>query len=294
MKPPAFDYVAPTSLEEALSLVVEAGEDARVLAGGQSLIPLMALRLSLPSVLVDLNGVAELSAMHIDESGVTLGSMVRHRAVERSSALAGRAPLLHEAVGLIGHPAIRTRGTVGGSLAHADPAAELPAVALVTGATMTATSAAAGEREIAAEDFFQGYFTTALEPGEILTRVHFPAAGPRSGSSFQEVSRRLGDFAMVGVGATVGLDAGGNVADARVALINVADRPVLAGEAGRSLVGGPPDAAAFAQAADLAVRDLDPSDDLHASAAYRRKVAAVLVRRALETAAARAAASEDR
>lgn len=273
VKPPSFGYCAPTSLAEAASLLAEHGEDAKIIAGGQSLIPLLSLRLARPSVLVDLNGVAELGAI----DGSTIGAMVRHRTVERSAELASTVPLLAAAVPHIGHHAIRTRGTIGGSISHADPAAELPAVALALDAVVTVTSAARGEREIAAVDFFQGYFTTALAPDEILVSIRFPSAAPGTRVSVQEMTRRHGDFAMVAAVASLAPDG-----DARLALINVADRPVRATDAEAALGSG----AALDEVVDLATRDLDPVSDLHATAAYRRKVAGVMLRRAIETARA--------
>lgn len=279
--------MAPQSLDEALAALADAGDEAKVLAGGQSLIPLMSLRLAQPAVLVDINGVPELARLERTDGTLTVGAGARHRTIERSGLVGQTVPLLAEAMPLIGHAAIRSRGTVGGSLAHADPAAELPAVALALDATFVARSRDRGDRSIPAADFFQGYFTTALEPDEILCAVSFPVAPPSTGYCVEEVARRHGDFAMVGVAAAVTVQDGA-ISEARLALINVAEKPVRAGAAERALVGAPPGADAFAEAAALAARDLDPSGDLHASAAYRRKVASVCVRRALETAARRA------
>ncbi|HTN80330.1 MAG TPA: xanthine dehydrogenase family protein subunit M [Acidimicrobiales bacterium] len=276
MKPAPFVYVAPASLDEAVAALAEHGEDAKVLAGGQSLIPLLSLRLARPTALIDLNGVAELSSISAN-GAVTIGAMTRHRAVERSSEVARLVPLLSAAVPYIGHAAIRTRGTIGGSLAHADPAAELPAVALALDATFEVRSTR-GSRVIAADDFFEGYFTTALTPDEVLTSVTFPKAAPGTGVSVQEMARRHGDFAMVAAVATVA------PGDVRIAMINVADRPVRAREAEAAMQAG----VSIDEAAALAVRDLDPSADLHATAAYRRSVAEVLVRRALTEASDRA------
>ena len=223
MKPPPFVYVAPTSLDEAVTALAEHGEDAKVLAGGQSLIPLMSLRLARPTALVDLNGVAELASIAVN--GMTsIGAMTRHRAVERSADVAKQVPLLAAAVPYIGHVAIRTRGTIGGSLAHADPAAELPAIALALDATFEATSTR-GTRTISAADFFVGYFTTALEPDEMPDEGHVPERRSGTGVSVQEMARRHGDFAMVAAAASVA--PGGDV---RIALINVV-RP--AGQSGR-------------------------------------------------------------
>jgi carbon-monoxide dehydrogenase medium subunit len=240
-------------------------------------------------VLVDLNQLPGLSEVTVSGDTVVVGSMVRERAAERSTALLERVPLLAEALPLIGHEAIRTRGTIGGSLSHADPAAELPAVALATGATLVLTSAARGERTVDAADFFAGYFTTALEADEILTEVRFPSSPKGTGVCFEEAARRHGDFAMVGVAASLRLD-GSTIADARLALIGVSDVPVRALEAEQALVGQTAGAAAFGEAAALAVRDLTPPTDLHGSAAYRVSVAGTLVGRALAKAAARSLA----
>ncbi len=277
MKPPPFLYEAPHSLAEAVAALSEHGEDAKVLAGGQSLIPLLSMRLARPSALIDLNGVVELASIELN-GATTIGSMTRHRAVERSADVTRLVPLLAAAVPHIGHAAIRTRGTIGGSLAHADPAAELPAVALALDATFRAVSVR-GPREIAAVDFFDGYFTTALAPDEILTSIVFPNAEPGTGVSLQEMARRHGDFAMVAAAASVAPSG-----DVRIALINVSDRPVRAIDAEAAMRSG----ASIEEVAAVAVRDLDPPSDLHASPAYRRKVAAVLVRRALTEASARA------
>ena len=218
-----------------------------------------------------------MSAIEVDGS-TTIGAMTRHRAVERSADIAVRVPLLAAAVPHIGHAAIRTRGTVGGSLAHADPAAELPAVALALDATFHAVSTR-GSRWIEATDFFAGYFTTALEPDEVLVGIDFPNAEPGTGVSVQEMARRHGDFAMVAAAASVSPSG-----DVRIVLINVSDRPVRASDAELAMRSG----ASVDEVAAIAVRDLDPPSDLHATAAYRRKVAGVLVRRALTEASERA------
>jgi aerobic carbon-monoxide dehydrogenase medium subunit len=283
MKPPPFDYIAAATIDEALDALAEGGEDAKVLAGGQSLIPLMSLRLARPSLLVDISRVGDLGEIERRNGSLTIGATVCHRRVERSDEVRASVPLIADAMPLVGHVAIRTRGTIGGSLAHADPAAELPAVALALGATFTARSRDRGERTIEADEFFQGYFTTALAVDEILTAVSFPVAGPNSGFAIEEVARRHGDFAMVGAAVAVTV-ADGAVTDARVAMINAAERPVRATAAENALRDG----ASFADAAAAAVAELDPSGDLHASPEYRKKVAAVCVRRGLERAAARA------
>lgn len=289
MKPAPFEYFRPRSLDEALALLDEHGGDAKPLAGGQSLIPAMNFRLATPSVLVDLNEIPELSYVSEQGGEVRIGGMVRQRTVERSALVSQRVPLLAEAMPHIAHPAIRNRGTIAGSLAHADPAAELPAVVLALKATLVVTSAS-GAREVAADDFFVGLFSTAVQPGELLTEIRIPPPPPRSGFAFQEISRRRGDFALVGVAGAVQLDDRGRCSQARVALVSVGDRPMAAGQAANLLTGQAPTAESIRAAADAAAsRDIDPSSDIHASARYRRQLASVLTRRVLERAFARAA-----
>jgi aerobic carbon-monoxide dehydrogenase medium subunit len=291
MKPAPFAYFRPRSLDEALTLLAEHGGDAKPLAGGQSLIPAMNFRLATPSVLVDLNEIRELSYISDSEGGVRIGGMARQRAVERSSLVSERVPLITETMPHIAHPAIRNRGTVAGSLAHADPAAELPAVMLALKATLVVSSAS-GTREVPVEEFFVGLFSTAVQPGELLTEIRIPPPAKRSGFAFQEISRRHGDFALVGVAAAVELDDEGKCGQARVALLSVGDRPMLAEQAAEALIGQTPSAASIRAAADAASsRDIDPPSDIHASARYRRQLANVLTRRVLERAFERAALS---
>jgi carbon-monoxide dehydrogenase medium subunit len=288
VKPAPFEYFRPRSLDEALALLAEHGGDAKPLAGGQSLIPAMNFRLATPAVLVDLNGIGELSYIKDDAGVIRIGGMTRQRTVERSSLVATRVPLIAETMPHIAHPAIRNRGTVGGSLAHADPAAELPAVMLALNARLMVSSQS-GTREVAADEFFVGLFTTAVQAGELLTEIRIPPTPPRSGVAFQEISRRHGDFALVGVAAVVQLDEQGNCSDARIALLSVGDRPMLAQEARKTLVGRPPSGESIAAAADAAAtKDIDPSGDIHASARYRRHLANVLTRRVLTRAFERA------
>jgi carbon-monoxide dehydrogenase medium subunit len=288
MKPAAFKYFRPRTVDEALALLAEHAGDAKPLAGGQSLIPAMNFRLATPAVLVDLNALSDLAYIKDGEQGLRLGGMTRQRALERSPAVARQAPLVSETMPFIAHPAIRNRGTVGGSLAHADPAAELPAVMLALDAQFTARSPR-GSRSISAGDFFTGLFSTALEPGELLTDITIPRVAKRSGYAFQEVSRRHGDFALVGVAASVVLDERGRCASARIALLSVGDRPMLAEQAAKALNGQLPSADAIKAAADAASsKDIDPSSDIHASARYRRQLANVLTRRVLKLAFERA------
>ena len=283
MKLPPVDYEAPTTVSEAVELLAEHQDEASVLAGGQSLIPLLALRLAHPAVLVDINGVAGLSGVSAADGWVTIGATTREYAAEESGTIADKVPLLAAALPLIGHEAIRSRGTIGGSLAHADPAAELPAVALALDAQFVVHSQA-GMRTVPAADWFEGYLTTSRGPGELLTEVRFPAAGRGTGISFQEVARRHGDFAIVGLAASLTL-AGGVITDARLAFSGVADVPVRATGAEGLLVGERPSDGLFDEASRRATEDLDPPADLHGSSEYRKKVAAALVRRCLRAAA---------
>jgi carbon-monoxide dehydrogenase medium subunit len=287
VKPPPFEYHAPSSLDEAVGLLARLGDEAKVMAGGQSLMPLLAFRLARPAHLVDLNRVAGLANISAPDAGLVIGAMVRQRAAERSGLVRERCPLLALALPHIGHPAIRNRGTVAGSLAHADPAAELPAVALALEAKIVARSAR-GERILPSSEFFVGHFTTALEPDECLVEIRFPAWPDGAGCAFEEASRRHGDFAMVGVAVVLRIDAAGNVADSRIVLTGVGGTAVRVVDAEALLRGATPGREPFEAAAERAVRDLEPPSDLHASRAYRRHVARVLVRRALEQAVARA------
>jgi CO/xanthine dehydrogenase FAD-binding subunit len=283
MKLPPVDYEAPRTVSEAVELLAEHQDDASVLAGGQSLIPLLALRLARPAVLIDINGVGELSGVSAADGWVAIGAMTREYVAEESGTVTDEVPLLAAALPLIGHEAIRSRGTVGGSLAHADPAAELPAVARALDAQFVVRGPS-GERVIPAAEWFEGYLTTSRRPDELLTEVRFPAAGPGTGVSFQEVARRHGDFAIVGLAALLTLSDGA-ISDARLAFAGLSDVPVRAGDAEDLLVGERPSAELFEEAARRATDDIDPPADLHGSADYRKKVAAALVRRGLREAA---------
>ena len=287
MKPPVFEYHRPGSLNDALALL-GAHPGAKPLAGGQSLIPAMNFRLAAPDALVDLNALPELTGIEeMADGGLRIGAMTRHSAVELSPAVARRAPLLAEAMPFIAHRQIRNRGTIGGSLAHADPAAELPAVMVALEARFTLASTRGG-RVIPAAEFFTGLFATALTEGELITAIEIPPPPPRTGTAFLELARRHGDYALVGVTAVVRLDAGARVADSRIVLFSVGEGPVRATKAEQALTGSAGDAAALRVAADAVQGDVDPSSDIHASSAYRRQLASVLTRRALTTAIARA------
>lgn len=288
MKPAPFDYFAPTSVDEARGLLNQYGDDAKILAGGQSLVPVMALRLSQPSVVIDVNRLRELDYIRDDAHGLAIGAITRHRTVERSPQVREKAPLLSAAIEWIGHPQIRNRGTIGGSLAHADPAAELPALAVALDATFTVTNASGAKRTLKASDFFVSYLTTALAADDLLSEIYFPSLPAGMGWSFKEIARRHGDFALVGVAATVGLDGAGACSDVRVALFGVAPTPVRAPGAEQALLGQKPGEQAIAAAAAAIASDIDPPADVHASAAYRVYVATNLVRQALTEAVQRA------
>ncbi len=288
MKPAPFVYFAPTTLEEALTLLAEHGDAGKVLAGGQSLIPTMNFRLAQPSVLVDLNQIAELAYLRPStEGGLSIGAMTRQRTAERSALVQERAPLLHATMPWIAHTQIRNRGTIGGSLAHADPAAELPAVAVALDAQLRVRSQR-GERWIAAREFYVGLFTTDLAADELLVEIVLPPQPPRTGWSIQEMARRQGDYALVGVTATITLDEAGRCQQANLTLLSVGDGPVLAQQAMRLLIGETPNPELIAAAAEIcATHDIEPNGDIHASTAYRRHLAKVLTRRALQEAVMR-------
>ncbi len=291
MKPAPFEYHRPGTLDEALALLAARGGEAKPLAGGQSLIPAMNFRLARPAALVDLNGVAELAYVRPAEGGgdLRIGAMTRQRAVERSAPVQRAAPLLAEAMPCIAHPQIRNRGTVGGSLAHADPAAELPAVMLALDARLEVRGRS-GARTIPAAEFFTGFFGTALAPDELLVEIALPPLPARSGTAFVEVARRHGDYALVGVAVLVTLEERGRCRAARIALLSVGGGPVLAAEAMKLCVGEQASDELFRAAGDAAAtREIDPPSDIHASAAYRRRLAAVLTRRGLGRAFERAA-----
>jgi aerobic carbon-monoxide dehydrogenase medium subunit len=281
MKPPRFLYACPRSLDEALTLVAVHGDAGKVLAGGQSLVPLLNLRLAEPKVLIDLNRIGELSFLRRENGTLRIGAMSRHRAVEVSREASEAEPLLGRAAREIGHLAIRNRGTIGGSLAHADPAAEWPLVAVALDARLTLRSAQR-TRSLSARDFFVGPLTTAAEPDEILTEVAFPAAPAGSRFGFCELSRRPGDFAVVAVACRVARDEAGSCRTATLAVGGAHGTPLHVAAIERILTGSRGEEGALREAADAAARAVDPGSDVHGSAAYRRRMVAVLARRALE------------
>ena len=279
MKPAPFDLHRPATVADAVGLLAAHGDDAKVLAGGQSLVPLLSLRLATPAHLVDVGDVAGLRDVTASDGSVRVGAMVSHGRAGRHAAVCDHAPLLARAVPFVGHAAIRARGTVGGSIAHADPAAEYPAVCMALAAELELTGPG-GTRRVAARDFFVSTYTTALRSDELLVAVHLPAAGPRHGAAVVEVARRHGDFALAGAACAVDLDADGRVVRAGLALFGVADRPWPADAATAALAGAGPEIDVD-EVARLAVRDLRPTDTLHASGRYLRHVACVMAGRSL-------------
>ncbi|KAA9380592.1 xanthine dehydrogenase family protein subunit M [Microbispora cellulosiformans] len=286
MKPPPFDYRRPATLGEALDVLAEAGPGGKVLAGGQSLIPLLNMRLAAPARVVDVNRVPGLDGIEAGPSGVRVGALARHAAVERSPGAAAAQPLLRQALRLVAHPVIRNRGTVVGSLVHADPAAEMPAVLALLGGSVRLASLD-GEREVPAAEFFTGPMESAARPGELAVSAFFPALPARSGTAFHEVARRHGDYAVAGVAAAVTLDDDLRISAARVACVSVGPVPVVADVT--AACGPRPAASVDWDAVAAAVRDLvEPEGDIHATADYRRHLTGVLAVRALRDAAAAA------
>ncbi len=288
MKPAPFRYVAARTIEQALALKAEHGDEARFLAGGQSLVPTMNFRLTQPALLIDINPLTELAGVKNGAADrVRIGALTRYRNLERDPATERTLPLIHEALPHIAHPQIRNRGTIGGNLAHADPASEMPAIVLTMAGRLRVQSVR-GERWIAAADFFVGPLTTALEPDEMLMEVELPVAAPGAGTCFLEMSRRRGDFAIIGVACMVRIDATGHCTEARIGLCNAGDGPVFAEEASQSLIGRPIGAPEIAEAAALVQGAIDPGGSIHASKEFQRHVAGVLTARALTTASERA------
>jgi carbon-monoxide dehydrogenase medium subunit len=290
VKPAPFEYHAPETLEEALALRALTAGDSAVLAGGQSLIPILSLRLAAPSALVDIGNLSELSGIAVAGRQLSIGAATRQRTAERSAEVRRACALLSLALPWIGHPSTRNRGTVGGALAHADPAGELPAVALALEAELVVRGKS-GHRIVAAADFFHGFMRTAVSEDELLVEVRFPLDPSKSGSSFLEVARRHGDFALVGVACSAQLDPQGRIARARIAFAGVGGTPVRALEAEQLLAGQEPRPELLREAAAVASAATEPHSDLHASADYRRHVAKVLARRALTEALERAEAA---
>jgi CO/xanthine dehydrogenase FAD-binding subunit len=292
MKPAPFEYVAPESLEEAMSLLDEHGEGGKILAGGQSLGPLLNMRLASPEVLIDINRLDELSYIRQRDGRLEIGALARQRTVERSPAIPRSWPLISDAMPYVGHRTLRNRGTLCGSLAHADPAAELPAVATALDAELRIMGPE-GERTVSGENFFVSYMTTNLEPEELLAEVRFPSPPPRTGHTWFEIARRHGDYALVGVASVLTLSEDGTCDAARLVYTGVASVPLDAQEAAELLVDEEPNEDLFAAAAEQAAADSEPGSDIHASAGYRRHLVRVLTRRALGKALRRAKGDGD-
>jgi carbon-monoxide dehydrogenase medium subunit len=288
MKPAPFKYLAASTLDHALSLKAEHGDAARFLAGGQSLIPAMNFRLARPDVLIDINGLHELSGVARAEGGeIRVGALTRYHSLERDGRFLTDCPLFADALPHIAHPQIRNRGTIGGNLSHADPASELPAIAVAMQARMRIKSAK-GEREVAASEFFQGLLTTDIQSDEMLVGIAFPAPTARTGTCFMEVARRRGDFAMAGVALTVTLDEHGRCNTVRGALCGVGDTPVDVSSALAPFCGHADEDSAIKDAAAAVRAAIDPGGNVHASVEYQRHLAGVLIERGLRTALERA------
>lgn len=283
MKPSRFDYHVPSNLSEAVALLRDLGPEAKILAGGQSLVPLLNFRMAQPRHLIDLNRIPELAYIAERDGGIVIGAMTRQRTAERSSLVAEHCPLLAAAIPSIGHIQIRSRGTIGGSLAHADPASELPAVLAALDGCVTLVGPS-GSRRVSPDEFFVTYLITSADPDEVLTEVWFPSPLPHTGHAWLEVAYRHGDYALVGVAAVLTLDADGIITGCQLALAGVGATPMRAPAAEERLRGEMPDAALFQEAARLIVRDIEPPTDVHATADYRRHLAGVLTVRGLEQA----------
>ena len=284
----AFAYHAPTSVAEAVDLLTEHGEDAKLLAGGHSLIPLMKLRLAEPGVLIDLGKVADMAYIREDGGGLAIGAMTTYAALESSDAVRRRAPVLADAARQVADAQVRNMGTIGGSLAHADPAGDLPAVAIALNAELI-TSSQGGHRSIGADDFFVDLLTTALEPAEILNEIRIPALAPRSGSAYAKFGNKASHYAIVGVAAVVTLAADGSCAAASIGVTGAGPNAVRAGDAEAALAGSAPDDDAISAAASAAGNGIEFNEDVHASAEYRAHLTAVYAERAIRAAIANAA-----
>ena len=286
MKPAPFNYVVPTSIDETLALLEEHAPDARLLAGGQSLVPMMNFRLSRPSHLIDLNGVPELAFIHDNQDHLSIGAMTRERTIEESSLIRRYIPLLHEATQHIAHLPIRSRGTIGGSVSNADPAAEYPAALLTLDGEMVVRSKQS-TRQIKASDFFQGIMETALEPNELLVEIILPKMQPSTGSAFIEIARRHGDYALAGIAAQMTLS-GKTVTNLRLTACGVGPCPIRLNDAEKQIFDDGLTEDSIQSAARAAALEVDPETDLHATADYRRRLTAVLTQKALLKAKERA------
>jgi len=289
LKPAAFDYAVPATLAEAVALLAQHGGEAKAISGGQSLMPMLNFRLTSPAMLVDLRRISELHGVDIQPAGTRLGARTRWCDIEKSSALAAAQPLLCAAIAHVAHYQVRNRGTVGGSIVHADPAAEMPGLSVALDAQLRLVGAK-GERMVPASEFFTGPLSTVIESDEVLVEVLLPAWPAARRWGFQEFARRRGDYALAGAAVWYDLDSNGSIINAHIAIIGASDRPRRLPTVESVLNGRKPDAASFAAAAQVTSAAVDPMTDVHASAEYRRALAGTMVERALSDAAQRAAA----
>jgi CO/xanthine dehydrogenase FAD-binding subunit len=287
MKPPKFSYLRPNSLQEALDMLAEYGDDAKIMSGGQSLIPLLNMRLSTPGYIIDIGRVEELKGIREEEDVIVIGGMTRHVDVEKSALVREKCPLLTEGITWVGHNQIRSRGTIGGSIAHADPSAELPCMLTALRGEIVIMSREE-EINVSPEEFFLSYLLTSLEPNQLIKEIRFPKIKKGSGYAFEEVARRHGDFALVEVAAVVELEADGTIADAKIALGGANSVPFIPEAVEEFLIGKMPDDSILKEAATLQLDDLDPEGDIHGSKEYRRYLSGVLLERALYKAIDRA------
>lgn len=287
MKPIAFDYYTPDTLKEALVLLDQYGFDAKVLSGGQSLVPMMNMRLARPEILIDINGIDELNYINLTENGLKMGGLTRHFQVENHEGIHKAFPMLAEGMKMIGHTQIRSRGTIGGSIVHADPTAELPVILTALGGTLTLASVD-GERTLSTEEFFLTYLTTTIESNEVLVSIQIPKPRPGTGQAIEEFAMRSGDFAIVLAAATVTLDGNGKVDDATLVLGGVDGVPVMVDEVTDDLLGKEPDSKLIRHCTGKIADLIDPEADIHASAEYRKDLGITLSNRVLERAVERA------
>jgi CO/xanthine dehydrogenase FAD-binding subunit len=287
MKPPKFSYLRPNSLQEALDMLAEYGDDAKIMSGGQSLIPLLNMRLSTPGYIIDIGRVEELKGIREEKDVIVIGGMTRHVDVEKSALVREKCPLLTEGITWVGHNQIRSRGTIGGSIAHADPSAELPCMLTALRGEIVIMSREE-EINVSPEEFFLSYLLTSLEPNQLIKEIRFPKIKKGSGYAFEEVARRHGDFALVEVAAVVELEADGTIADAKIALGGANSVPFIPEVVEEFLIGKMPDDSILKEAATLQLGDLDPEGDIHGSKEYRRYLTGVLLERTLNKAIDRA------
>jgi CO/xanthine dehydrogenase FAD-binding subunit len=287
MKPPKFSYLRPNNLPEALDMLAEYGDDAKIMSGGQSLIPLLNMRLSTPGYIIDIGRVEELKGIREEEDALVIGGMTRHVDIEKSTLVQEKCPLLTEGIRWVGHNQIRSRGTIGGSIAHADPSAELPCMLTALRGEIVIVSSEE-ELTLSPEEFFLSYLLTTLEPNQLIKEIRFPKIKKSAGYAFEEVARRHGDFALVEVAAVVELDNEGIIADAKIALGGANSVPFIPEDVEEFLIGKMPDDSTLKEAATLQLDDLDPEGDIHGSKEYRRYLSGVLLERALNKAIDRA------